>query len=80
MSFDREKVKADLKEVILNYLKDRGIEPHDSTKVIMNADGIWKALCVSGKMPRVLTYGMFMEGMTGAALTQEFGNIFGGRR
>lgn len=74
--YDRNRVIADLKDVILAWCKENNIEPTDSTKVIMNAPSLWNALVASGKMPKQLTYSMMMEGMMGAALSNTFGNLF----
>ena len=73
----REKLKAELQGIILQYLREQRIDPKDSTTVIMNAPGIWKALCVSGKMPKVLTYDAMMSGMISGAMSNQFENIFG---
>lgn len=76
---DRNKIHAELMDVILNYLREQKIDPSNSTQVIMAAPQIWKALCESGKMPKFLTYSMMMEGMMSASLSKQFGNMFGRR-
>lgn len=72
----REQLKETLKAIILQHLKEKGIDPKDSTRVIMESPGIWEALCKSGKMPRQLTYGMMMSAMTEQALKKWYTNIF----
>ncbi len=74
----REEIKQDMKEVILAHLKEKGIDPTDSTTVIMNAPGIWRALVVSGKMPRQLTYDMMMSSMIERSMNRWFKGKFGG--
>jgi len=76
----REQVKRDLTEVIVGECTRLGISPGDSTRVMMHSQDIWQALVRSGKMPRILTYEMFIDGMTRAAMTNQFNDIFGRRK
>ena len=60
---NREEIKEILYQVILNHLKSKGIEPNDTTRVLMQGPEIWDAMVKSGRLPRALTYDMMMESM-----------------
>jgi hypothetical protein len=61
---DYEKVKREVKSVVMKYLIEKRIDHTDGTAVLMAAPGIWKALVASGKCPKGFNYEMLVRGIT----------------
>ena len=73
---NREKLKEDLKSVILSTLRRLNITPTDRHSVMAASSQIWDDLIKSGLLPPGLREHHMLEGMSRAAVEAELNEIF----